>query len=130
MITKLCAKCGEVIPYPLRYCERCQKTADRQKDEGKRAASARYNSRRDKELAAFYRSKEWKALSLKKLQQERYKCEDCGELAVEVHHKIGIKQDWSKRFDYDNLMALCIKCHNRREGRFIKLEDPGVDEKV
>lgn len=130
MITKLCTKCGKVIPYPLRYCERCKKTEDEQKKANKRASNARYNQKRDKELASFYRSKEWKALSLKKLQQEQYKCEDCGKLAVEVHHKIGIKQDWSKRFDYDNLMALCIKCHNRREGRFIKLEDPGVGEKV
>lgn len=130
MITKLCAKCGKVISYPIRYCEQCQKTVEEQREQGKKRSCARYNKKRDKAIESFYKTKEWRALSLKKLQKEKYKCEDCEGLATEVHHKVGIKEDWSKRYDYNNLMALCTKCHNRREGRFIRLEDPGVDEKV
>ncbi|MEU3039173.1 HNH endonuclease [Nocardia salmonicida] len=30
-----------------------------------------------------------------------------------VHHKVELKEDWSKRLDMDNLEVVCIGCHNK-----------------
>ncbi|WP_311136080.1 HNH endonuclease [Mammaliicoccus sciuri] len=30
-----------------------------------------------------------------------------------VHHKIELKQDWSKRLAMDNLETVCRECHNK-----------------
>ena len=49
-------------------------------------------------------------------------CEDCHSKGIitaarEVHHKIRIAVDRSKRLDADNLMSLCRACHARRTMR-------------
>ena len=118
MLTKLCAKCHKVIPYPLQYCEQCRAVAEQTKVDNKRLADSRYNKQRDPKYKAFYNSNEWKMLSNKKLQAEQYRCEKCRRIATEVHHIIEVKDNWDKRLDYDNLMSLCLDCHNKIHGRF------------
>jgi 5-methylcytosine-specific restriction endonuclease McrA len=50
---------------------------------------------------------------------------------VEVHHKIPIEKDWSKRLDYNNLILLCKECHQSEHERsgnlneFLKIWDKG-----
>lgn len=82
----------------------------------------RYNNKRNPKYKTFYNSDAWNMLKNKKMMDEQYKCEDCGELAVEVHHIKPIQTEvgWELRLDYDNLAALCIDCHNKRHGRFQK----------
>ena len=42
--------------------------------------------------------------------------------AKEIHHIIPIEEDWSKRLDYDNLIALCSDCHNAQHERISPLQ--------
>ncbi len=56
------------------------------------------------------------------MQDKVYKCEKCNKIATEVHHKLEIKtvEGWEERLNYDGLMALCGRCHNKEHGRFTK----------
>ncbi len=53
-----------------------------------------------------------------------YRCEKCGGIAEEVHHKIEITEnnvnDLNITLDKDNLIALCKDCHNKEHDRFLK----------
>jgi 5-methylcytosine-specific restriction endonuclease McrA len=124
MILKLCAKCGKPTAYPARYCSTCLPIvlAEREKREAevKAKADKAYNARRDPKYPIFYHSQAWRMLSARYLQGHIYKCEACGGLAVEVHHKIPIQtpEGWERRFDITNLKAVCIECHNKEHGRF------------
>ncbi len=79
---------------------------------------------RNKELESLYNSKEWKKIRLYKLASVDYRCERCGGIAVEVHHKIKITPENRYNSDVtlnqDNLEAICIECHNEEHGRFKK----------
>ena len=138
MIMKICRKCGELIPYPLAYCKKCQleydATREEQLKESKKKYDANYNKfKRNKEHEKFYNSDEWKMLKEKYLQDQQYKCEKCLELsktdpkvkkrlATEVHHIkwLSTQEGWDRRLDYNNLMALCHIHHNEIHGRFQK----------
>jgi len=68
-----------------------------------------------------------------RLKLDQYTCQCCGvkqskaqgrEVAVEVHHKSGLVENWDALFaairqhllcDPDALETLCKKCHNERE---------------
>lgn len=118
--------CGNLIPYGSIYCTVCAPKVDAyraaQQKEYKRAANRRYNKRRDPKYIHFYNGGEWRALSAKYTQDKGYKCEACGKIATEVHHKIPIQteQGWALRLDYNNLELLCVDCHNERHKRFKK----------
>ena len=126
MLLKVCKRCGAMIQYPRSYCYVCQPIIDKQREEyrerSKREADRAYNKRRDTKYLRFYRSTHWKILSAKYQQDKAYKCERCGGLATEVHHKEPIQtpNGWERRLDYDNLEALCVDCHNYRHKRFKK----------
>jgi len=54
----------------------------------------------------------WRITRAAKLESTQYLCEQCktegfDTLATEVHHKVTIRQDPTKRLDFDNLMSLC-----------------------
>ena len=75
----------------------------------------------------FYSSGQWQFLRHSKLADEDFLCEECRRHGVtnnatQIHHKVPILKDWSKRFDYDNLEALCYKCHkflrDKNEGKY------------
>lgn len=76
---------------------------------------------------SFYQSKEWKLLRNQKFYDADGLCEICRakgiiKSAKEIHHKIPIEEDWSKRLDYDNLIALCSDCHNQQHLRISSLQ--------
>ena len=91
----------------------------------------------DKEAKAFYNSTSWKRKRLEVLQRDHYECRDCrkrledavaaGEQlkakdkkirrAEEVHHIQELKEHPELGLDDDNLISLCVQCHNLRHGR-------------
>ena len=75
----------------------------------------------------FYQSKEWQLLRNQKFYDADGLCEMCRAKGIirsakEIHHKIPIEEDWSKRLDYDNLIALCGDCHNAQHERISPLQ--------
>ena len=113
MLTKLCAKCGRVMELGSALCPACQAKAD--------SRHKQYNNNvRDKRSAKFYASQQWFDLRNVIMSRAGYQCEICkaqGRLtpATEVHHKIPIRVDWSKRLAPDNCIALCHRCHMMEE---------------
>lgn len=76
-------------------------------------------TKRDKEAASFYHSKEWKTLREQALVRDKGLCVRCKENkritpADVVDHIIPIKVRWSFRLILDNLQSLCHKCHNQK----------------
>lgn len=76
---------------------------------------------------SFYQTKEWKILRNQKFYDADGLCELCRKNGIikeakEIHHKIPIEEDWSKRLDYDNLIALCSDCHNAQHERISPLQ--------
>ena len=79
----------------------------------------RYNS--------FYQSAEWKALREARFAFAEGLCEMCRKKGIvrvgrEVHHRVSIQDDWSKRLDFDNLILLCPDCHNLMHERISPLQ--------
>ena len=141
MASHPCPRCKRLIPVGIAYCDDCRPVAEAQAAEAieRRRAFKRakynkaYNQRRDPKYGRFYNSQDWRTLSRTKLQDCGYKCEakleGCQRLAVEVHHMEPIKtpEGWDKRLDWDNLMGVCIACHNVLDGKIFKRkETPGV----
>lgn len=120
MIYKLCRRCKTPIEYHNVYCNQCLKLVETQKEILKKQRDSKYNKNRDPKYKEFYNSKPWKLLKEEKLLKEQYKCERCSKIAVEVHHikPIQTEEGWLLRLQYDNLEALCVRCHNFRHGRF------------
>lgn len=69
---------------------------------------------------AFYNSEAWAKCRDGFLQSKHYICERCGGLATIAHHKKHITpqniNDPDITLNWDNLMAICIKCHNAIHG--------------
>ncbi len=76
------------------------------------------------ELKFFYNSRKWKLSQQYKLATVNFRCEKCGGIAEEVHHKIPITlknvHDYNITLNQDNLIALCKECHNKKHERFRK----------
>lgn len=125
MILKMCARCKRPTVYPARYCSSCapivEKEIEEREAEQKSESMRRYNRRRNPKYSRFYHSDEWKNLSTWYLTRHPY-CEDCGEIAVEVHHvkPIQTEEGWNRRFDVTNLRSQCLDCHNEKHDRFQK----------
>lgn len=128
MLLKSCNRCGNLIKYGSAYCSKCAPTVEEERKERHKEstdkANKRYNKKRDPKYLRFYNSIEWRTLSAKYSQDKGYRCEVCGAMATQVHHKQAIQTDigWELRLDYDNLELLCVKCHNERHERFKKRE--------
>lgn len=91
----------------------------------------------DREAKAFYNAAAWKHKRMQILERDHYECQDCrkrlkdavaaghilqGEdrkirRAEEVHHIIELKEHPELGLEDDNLISLCVKCHNLRHGR-------------
>ena len=122
MLLKSCSNCGNLIPFGKTYCSKCQPIIDARVEELKRERNRRYNKTRDPKYLRFYNSVEWRTLSARYTQDKGYKCESCGAMATQVHHKKAIQSErgWELRLDYNNLELLCTRCHNDRHDRFMK----------
>lgn len=127
MLLKSCNRCGHLYPYNGGgYCSTCKPfvLAEREarRAEAKREGDRRYNKTRDPKYTRFYNSIEWRTLSAKYTQDKAYRCELCGSMATQVHHRKAIQtpEGWELRLDYTNLELLCTKCHNDRHERFKK----------
>jgi len=77
-----------------------------------------------KVLHRFYKSIQWKVARTIKIQEANGKCERCGALGEEIHHKIQLTvqniSDASISLNQENLELLCKKCHNTEHKRFSK----------
>ena len=76
---------------------------------------------------SFYNSPEWKKLRKQEWKDANGLCEMCLKNGIitearEIHHIIPIEQDWNKRFNYDNLIALCPQCHQNVHDRDSQLQ--------
>lgn len=124
MLLKECKRCGRYINYGSAYCPECKQVVHKEKeaskDISKRLRSRRYNRQRDPKYQRFYRSADWRKVSLRYTQEKGYRCEQCGTVATQVHHRQPIQTDdgWDRRFDLNNLELLCTACHNLRHDRF------------
>ena len=136
-----CPRCKTMIPVGVVYCNNCKPIAEAQaaeaREKNRAYKRAKYNRQRDPKYSRFYNSKDWKILSRTKLQSCGYKCEarvadECKrkqQLAVEVHHikPIKTKEGWDLRLEWDNLMGVCMACHNILDGKnFGRRAEPGV----
>ena len=76
----------------------------------------------DAQAVKFRNTKAWANKSTEIRQRDRYLCQLClrnlydtiswlSYKTVEVHHIIGINEDYNKRLDNDNLISLCSYHH-------------------
>lgn len=82
-------------------------------------ANEQYNQIRNKDLIAFYKSKEWKKARLVALARDNHLCVHClrnglHTLAKHVDHIVEIRDDFALRLTLSNLQSLCIPCHNTK----------------
>lgn len=63
-------------------------------------------------IKKFYSSQVWRDLSKDILERDKYLCQICLEnRAVESHHKISLLENWDRRHDLNNIIAVCKTCH-------------------
>ena len=122
MLYNMCRKCKTPVKYPATYCSQCVQVHESEQEHNKRLSGRRYDKTRDKKYTRFYASADWKRLSSAYIQDKAYRCEgkDCTRVATEVHHikPIQTEQGWLLRLEWTNLMAVCIRCHNKEHNRF------------
>lgn len=101
----------------LRVCKICNKIHHHDYKCKKKVASRNTTELQRKENK-FYTSYEWIKLSNLKKKDVLYQCEVCKLFRVvpnysnEVHHLTEVREDWSKRLEWDNLLAVCSSCHH------------------
>ncbi len=127
MIMKLCKRCNKLISYPRVYCTKCEAVVNKARaiqlnelNNNRGRGNSKGRAYRDPKYRRFYKSKQWHDLSKSYMLKQHYKCEVCGAIASEVHHKEPIQtpSGWNKRLDYNNLKAVCVRCHNKEHNRF------------
>ena len=83
--------------------------------------------KKPKVLHNFYKSNAWKLAREIKIRNANGKCERCGALGEEVHHKIRLTvenvNEPTISLNQDNLELLCKKCHNKEHKRFTKHQE-------
>lgn len=109
------------VAYGTSLCSECEQKRRKQARENRDYAKEyqkRY-SEEDKTYRKFYKSKEWQMTSRAYSLEVGHKCEECGAIGTDVHHiaPIQTKEGWKKRFDFDNLRLLCVRCHNKEHNR-------------
>ena len=66
----------------------------------------------------FYKSKLWQETRQYILKRDKYRCQECGGIAEEVHHKEWLTSeninDPNIAVNPDNLVSLCYKCHKEK----------------
>ena len=81
--------------------------------------------KKPKVLHNFYKSPAWLSARELKIMSANGRCERCGQVGIEVHHKerltIENVNDASISLNQDNLELLCRECHNQEHERFSKI---------
>ncbi len=99
--------------------------AEHRREEAEAASRRRYERGRDPKYIRFYKSGVWRRVSAAKLSQQR-ECEarldGCQQIACEVHHIKPLRTDegWRERLEWGNLMSVCVRCHNKLDGKWGK----------
>jgi len=79
--------------------------------------------RKPKILHNFYKSVAWQVAREIKIREVNGKCERCGTIGDEVHHKTKLTvynvKDHNISLNQENLELLCKKCHNKEHKRFM-----------
>lgn len=146
MLMKPCPKCGKLYQYGKPYCPECMPIYEARRAERSKQSRKRYDeNRKDDREVKFWKSGRWRKLAQATAGARGYKCERCGAtigersdkcknckrdhkcehcgvLLYQVHHKVDIhtEEGWHRRFDPSNLELLCMDCHNAEHGRFQK----------
>ena len=99
--------CKELVNAGDRYCPKHKKDYNRHIKQ----------NRTDKDIAPFYKSKEWKRLRLMKLAANPL-CEPCEKagrvtIATIVHHIEEIRDGGDRLPTLEELESVCLSCHSR-----------------
>jgi 5-methylcytosine-specific restriction endonuclease McrA len=80
--------------------------------------------KKPKVIHNFYKSDAWKLAREIKIRQAGGRCERCGGVGEEVHHRKRLNvdnvKDVSVSINPENLELLCKECHNKEHKRFNK----------
>lgn len=73
---------------------------------------------RKKDMKDFYKSARWKRIRSKVLRRDEYICQECKKYgrikeATQVHHIEHLEDRPDLAYDLDNLISLCLGCHNK-----------------
>lgn len=109
--------CRQLVDYAKTYCPKHEQQLNH-------ARNKRDYAKRKDQYQMFYRSTGWKQLSRRYKQAYPY-CEECYSRGVirpaEIcDHITPIKDDWSKRLNFNNLQSLCNECHEKKHDRFYR----------
>lgn len=112
MISRICSRCGKIVPVGQRCT--CQPAYRRD-----------YNKfKRDKRLQRFRASDEWKRIRQEVIERDegldQYVLHETGELKAgfSVHHIVPLSEDWSRRTDPSNLITLSDDTHASIEYKY------------
>lgn len=108
-----CSKpgCGGLVEPPVKYCSQhkdLERSAEQQHDRWRGTAASRGYDH------------QWRATREARLRHDKYLCQPCltsGRVtpAIDVHHKVPIRVDPSRRLDLSNLISVCRPCHKHLE---------------
>lgn len=66
---------------------------------------------------AFYNNSKWIKCRKAYMSSQHYICERCGDIATICHHKVWLNEsnvnNHEYAYNFDNLEALCMDCHNK-----------------
>lgn len=113
MLKKIC-RCGKIIPQTKFICDECEVKSGYRKREGYK----NYKSKRTdiKEQKFYNNNKDWAITRQAVISRDNGLCLLCESnnkhnYVDEVHHIVELKEDWSRRYDMNNLISLCKRCH-------------------
>jgi 5-methylcytosine-specific restriction enzyme A len=97
----------------------CSKHTQQKQEQRKHADTFYNNYVRDKERAAFYKTKQWVHLRKYILQRDYHLCIPCQlqqrvTAATIVDHIVPYEVDMARGLDPSNLQSICQACHNRK----------------
>jgi 5-methylcytosine-specific restriction enzyme A len=114
----------------MKYCDfnGCNTKVDRGRfcDDHKRSKKSIKKREQKKSIyhnenKPFYNSKPWKHTRSEIYEREKGCCQRCGKFVfgkqAQVHHIVPVKKNPLLKFEPNNLMLLCPKCHMEEENK-------------
>ncbi len=86
----------------------------------------------DKETMRFYKSRKWREIRQRVLERDNYECQECKKQGIvktidhtkhkslDVDHIKELDSNPHLAYDMDNLVTLCVSCHNKKHNRYQK----------